>query len=96
MKIVLGINSISKVKILCSEYALALVGAVGGKVNVHLLMCGCRDFLFVCFMCIWKSRFPFGLAFYYDAKFMQEITASIKSLPVRCRKVSSKMNIELL
>lgn len=48
MKIVLGINSISKVKILCSEYALALVGAVGGNVNVHLLMCGCRDFLFVC------------------------------------------------
>jgi len=26
---------------------------------------------------------------------MQEITAHIKSLPVRCRKVWSKMNIEL-
>lgn len=50
---------------------------------------------FFCFMCIWKSCFPFGFAFYHDAKFMQEISACIKSLPVRCQKVWSKMNIEL-
>lgn len=61
---------------MCSEYALALVGAVGRNINVHLLIPGCRDF---CFTCIWNSCFPFGFEFYHDAKFMQEVTASIKS-----------------
>lgn len=76
MKVVLGINSVSKVKLLCSESALALVGAVGRNRNIHLLVCGSRDF---CFTCIWSSRFPFGFEFCLDAEFMQEVTASIKS-----------------
>lgn len=77
MKIVLGINSVcSKVKLLCSEYALASVGAVGRNINVHLLIWGCPDF---CFTCIWNSRFPFGFEFYHDAEFVQGVTASMKS-----------------
>lgn len=66
----------SKVKLLCSEYALALVGAVGRNINVHLLTCGSHEF---CFTCIWNSHFPFGFEFYHDAELMEEVTASIKS-----------------
>lgn len=66
----------SKVKILCSEYALALAGAVGRNVNVHLLICGSRDFRFTC---ICNSCFPFGFEFCHDAEFMQKVTAGIKS-----------------
>lgn len=54
----------------------SLVGAVGRNINVHFLICGSRDF---CFMCIWNSHFPFEFEFYHDAEFMQEVTASIKS-----------------
>lgn len=43
------------------------------------------DFYFFFHVHLEISFFPLG--FYHDAKFMQEITASIKSLPVRCRKV---------
>lgn len=31
-------------------------------------------------MCIWNSHFPFGFEFCHDAEFMQEVTASIKSV----------------
>lgn len=77
---------------MCCEYALAFRDAAGGSVNVHLLVCSCHDFLFS--LCIWKSCSPFVFVFYCVAKFMQEITASIKSIPVRCRKGCSMMKYE--
>lgn len=45
-------------------------------------------------LCIWKSCSPFVFVFYHVAKFMQEITPSIKSLPGRCRKGCSMMKYE--
>lgn len=55
----------------------SLAGTVGRNINVHFLICGSCDF---CFTCIWNSHFPFGFEFCHDAEFMQEVTASIKSV----------------
>lgn len=85
MKIVLGISLVSKPPRLscCSEYALALVGVVGRKINVNFFMLALVIFVSCAFGIL---VFPLGLNFIMMLNLCKRLL-QVLNLPVKCRKV---------